>query len=135
MSDIPADDTLSPTQHNALYALLTEPTIRQAAKAADVSERQVYRWLKTPAFADEYRAVRRAAMQQAIARLQQFSGHAAATLVQLMAVSNPAAVRLAAAAKVLEFGIKGTEIEDLRDEIERLYALVREQMTDEPPDV
>ena len=121
-------DTLSPAQHKALTALLSEPTIRKAAEVAGCKERTIYHWLKQPPFALAYREARREATSQAIARLQQFSGHAAGTLVQLMAPANPAAVRLAAASKVLELAMKSVEIDDLTarlEALENLYARSR----------
>lgn len=126
MADDPITDKLTVRQSNALFALLSEPTISKAATMAEVPERTLRAWLHKPAFEAAYRAARRDAMQQAIGRLQQFSGAAAGTLVALMAAPQPAMVRLGAARAVLEFAIKAVEIEDLRDELERLYALVRE---------
>jgi hypothetical protein len=120
MADTLTSETLTPAQHKAVSALLSEPSVRKAAEVAGVKERTVYHWLKTPAFADEYRSARREATQQAIARLQQYSGHAAATLVALMASGNPAAVRLAAASKVLDLAIKSVELEDLSARLEAL---------------
>jgi len=122
LADNSTTDALTSAQHKAISALLSEPTIRQAAVAAGAKERTVYNWLKTPAFAAEYRAARREATSQAIARVQQFSGHAAGTLVALMAPGNPPAVRLAAASKVLDLAIKSVEIDDLGARILALEA-------------
>jgi len=107
-------------QHKALAALLAEPSIRKAAEASGVPERTLYAWLKDTAFAAEYRVMRRDATSQAIARIQQFSGHAAATLVQLMASPNPPAIRLAAASKILELAIKSVEVDDITARLEAL---------------
>lgn len=112
MADPQLDDKLTVRQHKALSALLTEPSVGKAAAAASVPERTLRTWLKTPAFADEYRSARREATQQAIARLQQVSGSAVIVLCQLMAHSTPA-VKLGAARTVLEFAIKAVELEDL----------------------
>jgi ATP-dependent helicase YprA (DUF1998 family) len=128
MADIQDGDRLTPAQHRTVSALLSEPSVRKAAEIAGVKERTVYNWLKTPAFADEYRAARRAATSQAIARIQTYSGHAAATLVMLMASGNPAAVRLAAASKVLDLAIKSVEIDDLAARLEALEARYAEKL-------
>lgn len=135
MADIEAHDTLTPPQHKAIAALLTEPTVRKAAEVAGVKERTVYNWLKQSAFQAEYRVARSAAVQQAIARLQQFSGSAAATLVSLMASGNPAPIRLAAASKVIDLAVKTVELEDLRDELERLRAMIRDRLGDDTPEL
>jgi hypothetical protein len=123
MADSDPTDNLSPAQHNAVAALLAEPTIRKAAEAAGVKERTLYHWLKQPDFAAAYRAARREATSQAIARVQQFSSHAATTLLQLLAPPNPAAVRLAAASKVLELAIKSVELDDLAARLKALEDL------------
>jgi hypothetical protein len=122
MADISTNETLTPAQYKAVSALLSEPSVRKAAEVAGVKERTVYHWLKVPAFADEYRSARREATLQAIARIQQYSGHAAATLVQLMAVGNPAAIRLAAASKILDLAIKSVELDDLAARLAALEA-------------
>lgn len=125
MADNDAHDTLTPAQHKAVSALLTEPSVRKAAEASGVKERTLYTWLRQPDFGAAYRAARREATQQAIARLQQMSGAAAVVLCQLMASGNPAPVRLAAASKVLDMAIKSVELEDLQarlEALERAYA-------------
>lgn len=123
MADNHLSDTLTPAQHKAISALLSELTIRKAAEAAGCKERTLYHWLKQPHFAAAYREARREATSQAIARVQQYSSHAAATLVQLLAPANPAAVRLAAASKVLELAIKSVELDDLAARLQALEDL------------
>ena len=54
-------DGLTPPQEQALAALLKEPTITLAAKASGISESNIYRWLKEPAFKAAYREARREA--------------------------------------------------------------------------
>jgi hypothetical protein len=120
MADISTSEALTPAQYKAVSALLSEPTVRKAAEVAGVKERTLYHWLKMPIFVNEYRAARREATSHAIARLQQFSSNAAATLVNLMATGNPAAVRLAAASKVLDLAIKSVELDDLAARLEAL---------------
>jgi hypothetical protein len=134
MADTATIDVITEAQQRAVLALLNAPTVRHAAREADVPERTIYNWLKTPAFADAYRMARQQAMQAAIAKLQQHAGQAVATIVALMGSTKPDIIRLRAALGLLEFALRGTEIEDLRDELERLSALVRE-MHNEPSDL
>ena len=111
-------DILTPQQQKACLALLTEPTISAAAQAAGVGERTLYRWLDDPTFATAYRAARRQAVSQAIARLQQLSSGAVAVLAQVAADKNArASSRVAAATKILEVAIKAVELEDLEARI------------------
>lgn len=114
MADLTDNATLSPKQYNAIAALLSEPTVRKAAEVAKVPERTLYNWLKIPAFAAEYRAARREAVSQAIARTQQHSSAMVSVLIGIAADSKkPAAARIAAASKALDIAIKSVELEDL----------------------
>lgn len=112
MSDGTTSAVLTVRQYNAIASLMSTPNVRQAAKDCSVTERTLYRWLRDPAFQAEYRAARRDATQQAIARVQQVSGAAVAVLAQLLANSTPA-VKLGAARTILEFAVKAVELEDL----------------------
>lgn len=117
---------LTAKQYNAIAALLSEPTVRKAAEVAKVPERTLYTWLKRPAFAAEYRAARREAVSQAIARTQQHSSAMVGVLLSIAADSRkPAAARIAAASKALDIAIKSVELEDLAarlDALEQRYA-------------
>ncbi len=104
---------ISPKQHKALAALLSESTIAAAATKAGVAERTLYGWLQEPAFSEEYRRLRREAIGQAMARLQQVSSGMVSVLIQLAADKHtPPSVRFQAAAKVLELCVKWIETED-----------------------
>jgi AraC-like DNA-binding protein len=121
-------EQLTPDQDLALGALLSEPTIKQAAAVVGVSERQLHRWLKDDAFSEAYRAARRAAVQQATARLQQASTKAVGVLVGLMDdTAIPAPVRLSAASKVLEMAVKAVELDDLDARLKALEAIYATQ--------
>lgn len=116
-----AADNLSAKQDKAIAALLSEPTIAAAADKLGVNDRQIYRWLEESEFVAAYRAARREAVGQAIARLQQTSSHAVTVLLSLMADrKTPATVRLNAASKVLEFAVKAIELDDIQARLEAL---------------
>src|SRR5919199_5893638 len=111
-------DVLSGQQQKAIAGLLNQPTISAAAQAAGVGERTLYRWLDDPTFATAYRAARRKAVSQAIARLQQVSSGAVAVLAQVASDKQaPSSSRVAAASKLLELAIKAVELEDLEARI------------------
>ncbi len=120
---------LTPKQEKAITALLTQPTIEAAAEVLRVNTATVHRWLGEPAFADAYRDARRAAVGQAVTRLQQVSGGAVAVLVQVMAdKATPAGTRVNAAKTVLEFSFRAVELEDLAERI----AALEQQMGAKP---
>ena len=108
--------------------LLTEPNIRDAAKKAGIGEATGWRWLQNPDFQKQYQEARRMAVSQAIARLQQASTQAVATLQAIMQDEEaPAASRVTAARTVLDTSLKAIELEDLAQRIEKLEQAVQEQ--------
>jgi hypothetical protein len=62
-------EKLSRNAERVIAALLTEPTLSDAAKASGVSESSIGRWLKDDAFSRAYYDARRAALSAAVARL------------------------------------------------------------------
>ena len=124
MADISIDETIDMRQQNAIIALLSEPSIRQAAKVSGIPEKTLYNWLRNPTFEAAYRLARRDATQQAMGLLQKYSGTAAAILCKLAVGSGSDAIRLAAASKILDLALKITELEELRGEIDALKAMV-----------
>ncbi len=112
---------LTGKQERALHALLTEPTIEEAARAAGIGERTLYRWLNDPPFVAAYREARRQAVQRATGRLQQAANDAVTTLQNVMMDAEaPAPARVNAAKSVLDLAVKAVEIEDLTARIEAL---------------
>ena len=80
--------------------------------------------MKEPEFDAAYRAARRAAVGQAVTRLQQGTSAAATTLLKTMIDPNtPASVRVRAAECVMNQATKAIEIEDIQA---RLAALEQE---------
>ena len=116
-----ADEKLAPRQEAAILSLLTSRGIEEAAKAANVPPRTLYRWLKEPAFDSAYRRAKRTAFGQAIARLHQGTGAAAATMLKLMVdPSVPASVRLRAADCVFTHAKNAIELEEVEARVAAL---------------
>ncbi|WP_257349060.1 hypothetical protein [Pseudalkalibacillus decolorationis] len=118
---------LSRKQEIAVMALLTEPTIKQAAEKVQVNEATLYRWLQLEGFQDMYKNAKRQAVEQATARLQQSSTLAVNTLNDVM--SNPKAAamaRVTAAKTVLEFAYKAYELDELQERVEALEESLKE---------
>lgn len=105
----------------ALVALISEPTLREAANKAGISEATLWRWLQDPEFQEKYRTARRQAVSQSITQLQKISSEAVETLREVMnSKETPPASRVTAARAVLEMSIKAVEVEDLAVRIEAL---------------
>ena len=107
-------EKLGRKQEDAIAALLSQRSIEDAARACGVGARTLIRWLKLPEFNAAYRAARRAAVSQSVARLQQATGAAVSTLLKVMVDPNtPASTKVRAADSVLDHSAKAIEIEDL----------------------
>jgi hypothetical protein len=105
---------LKPKQQAAILALLSNRTVEDAARAAKISSRTLYRWQQEPEFNAAYRKARRAAFGQAAARLQQASGAAVSTLLKVMVdAGTPASTKVRAADRVLDHAAKALELEDI----------------------
>jgi len=101
-----------------IQALLQQPGLEKAAKAAGISAVTAWRISQTPEFQQEYRQARREAFSQSIGRLQQASSAAVTTLMKIMVdPTAPAASRVRAADCILDRGAKALELEDLEARI------------------
>jgi hypothetical protein len=116
-------DGLTPKQHKALAALLSEPTVTAAAAKIGVGERTLHTWLHEPAFVEAYTAMRHEAVQQAVGRLQHATGIAVDALIDVLDTEYtpaPAAVRVSAAKVIIEYAIRWRELDVIE---QRLSAL------------
>ena len=108
-------------KEEAVAALLVQRNLEDAARAGGISPKTLPRWMKEPEFDAAYRAARRAAFSQSIARLQQGSSAAATTLLKTMIDPNtPASVRVRAAECVMNQATKAIEIEDIEARVAAL---------------
>jgi hypothetical protein len=101
-------------KETAIRALLTQRNVEEAARVIGISTPALYRWMKDAEFDAAYRAARRTAFGQSIARLQQGSSAAATTVLKIMVDSGaPASTRLRAADCVFNHARRGIEVEDV----------------------
>lgn len=121
-------EKLKGRQQQAITALLSEGTVKRAAKKAGVGERTLRRWLsEDKAFLAEYRAARRVLLEQTLTNLATISSAAVVTLYNEFRADSPA-VRVRAASNVLRLLFSGHELTDIE---ERLEALESEVSDDE----
>jgi hypothetical protein len=112
---------LTTPQLRALEALLTSPSIAAAAKAVNVSERTVRRWLaEDEPFKAAVRQARADMLTHASARLAAACSAAAETLVELLDSKERGEVRVAAARSILASAAKAEELDSLASRIEEL---------------
>ncbi len=115
-----AIEELSPQQEGAIVALLSDPGLTGAAKAAGVGKATLWRWMQQPAFREAYRHARRKAVEQARARQQQASGEA---LREVMNDQDaPHASRVSAARTVLDMAMQATNEEEIEKRLAALEA-------------
>ncbi len=118
-------EKLSRKQESAIAALLQCPTLATAAQRAGISEATLWRWLQRPDFEARYRAAREASVTQAITQLQQTTGHAVATLREIIEDTEaPASSRVAVAKTVLDLAFRLRETETLEERLAVLEAMV-----------
>jgi DNA-binding MurR/RpiR family transcriptional regulator len=109
----------------AIAALIEAPTIREAASIAGVGEATLFRWLQDTSFQNAYRDAKHRIVNHSITRLQQATGEAVETLVEIMKdEAKPASSRVACAKAILDMSVKTVELEDLVARIEALEELV-----------
>ncbi len=113
-------------QEAAIPILLTSSTVEAAAEKIGVGPATVYRWLVQPEFKERIQEARCAAVEGAVAVLQQASRGAAAVLISIMAnPTAPASVRVTAARTVLEQAISGVEFTEIVQRLERIEDVIR----------
>ena len=115
-------DGLTPKQHKALAALLSEPTVKAAAAKVGIGERTLHTWLREPAFDAAYTAARHDAVGRAVGRLQHATGLAVDALVEVLDIRTPAraGVRVAAAKVILDYALRFRELDELENRIAAL---------------
>jgi hypothetical protein len=96
-----------------------------------MAEVTLWRWLQLPDFQTAYRAARRQVVERAVSELQAACGAAVETLKRNLHCEQPS-VEIRAAQVILEQAVKGVELIDLQQRVDRLEALLAaEQKQDE----
>jgi hypothetical protein len=116
----PAPDDLTAKQLKGLAAIISNPTLTAAARAAKVSERTIRRWMRDPIFR---RVLRREVSDHyciGVAKLEQAAAAAADTLRGILDDPDASAgERISAALGVLRLGWKAAAV-GLAEELDEL---------------
>ena len=113
-------------REKAILALLSEPTIGEAATTAGIGERTLRRWLtEDVAFQAEFAAARQATFEAAISRIPALTGRAVDTLAALLGDKEPPAVRLGAARAVTDIGLHQHDAETIMRKLDEIEARQR----------
>lgn len=110
----------------ALAALLTEKTQKDAARKAGISERTLTSYLSDPDFREQYEAELQKITHSASVKLRKYMGEAVDVL-HTMATGDDtgATAKVTAARALLDYGLKVSEMEDLRGKLEEIEERIR----------
>ena len=111
---------ITPKQYTAIQAVLTERTVRDAAKVAKVNERTMARWLKEDAFQRALQDAQNALVDAAVRNLTRLTENAIASLEDCLSNTEPSPVRLRAATVVLDRVLRYKELVELEKRLARL---------------
>jgi len=109
-------------QQKAIEALLSEPSIRQAAAVAGLGEKTIRRWLRQPEFSRAYQEARRQVFADALADLR-VATHDAVEALRKVVREETGALRVKAARTVLELSIRSAETLEFEIRLKRLESL------------
>ena len=122
-------------KEQAIAALLSQRSIEEAARTADIGLNTLRRWLKEPEFEAAYRKARKTAFGQSIAWLQHASSAAVSVVLKIMVDPNaPVSARLRAADIVLARSAKALELEEVEARVSELERAKRKRRSEPPED-
>ena len=123
MSD---DDMVSQKKRVLLVALLSRPSIHEAALAAGVSISTAFRWRRQPKFKARLDSMRREQFEQGLHNIHSLTSAAVETLKRNLDCGKPA-VEVAAASRIVDIGLKFAELSDVVRRLDQLEANQKER--------
>jgi|SRR5450755_973960 hypothetical protein len=128
---MPQKETESQINHKQeafLLSLLSLPTLQAACLAAKISDETARRWLKLPEVQSRYQELKRQYVDDSLSELVRHTSGAVAVISAIMNDTEEAgAVRLRAAALILEQVVQLQKVSALERDVEELKALVKER--------
>jgi hypothetical protein len=121
MSD--SEEKLTRKQELAIVALLSHPTLREAARTTSLGESTLLRWLSVPAFRSRYDSERRALLEGAKNALRGAALGSVETLATMQHdPATPPGARVTAAKAILDLCLRIQESDDILLRLEKLEA-------------
>ncbi len=117
---------ISTKQEKLIALLLTEKTIDEACKKANVNATTYWRWMQNEKFLWQYRKARRGILENTVAKLQSVTYQAIETLERNLNCENPSA-EIRSAQIILEQSIKGLETLDIEKRLEMIEDVMNEK--------
>jgi histone H3/H4 len=112
-------EKLSRLQSKAIAALLTAPTLADAACQVGVAERTLRNWLKVPAFKEAVKEAGKEMLGLTMSRLQGAAREATDTLLRSLKCGVPAS-EVRAAGLILDNAFKVADLYDLQERVAAL---------------
>ena len=122
---------LSGRQLRAIPLIVVSPTIREAAKTLEISERTIYRWLQEPDFHEELVRQRNLAAELALQQIRGLLDRTAPSYVELMRDPD-SSIRLRATNAVSTLGYRINEGQNLLAKLEELEQAFEELKAKNP---
>lgn len=114
-------------KEEALAALLTTGTHKEAAAKAGISARTLSAYLSDPEFRKKYETELTKITQNASVKLKKYMGEAVDVLHATATDQDTGATaKVAAARAILDYGLKVSEMEDLRSKLEEIEERIRQ---------
>jgi hypothetical protein len=115
----PEGTNLTRKQRQAIPHLIGSRSYEEGRKLAKVGQRTLYRWLKEPAFKGALEDARKSVIDSALEKLKSSIAQAVQTLTDTMAEGEPA-LRVRAAALILEYFFKTRELQDFETRLKNI---------------
>jgi len=106
-------------KHDAVLAVIQEPTLSEAATRVGVSSSTLNRWRREPEFDRALREARRELFDRALIDLRRAGSQAVQTLVRNLDCGNPG-TEIKAATTLVELLMKVAHVEDIEQRIAQL---------------
>jgi DNA-binding MurR/RpiR family transcriptional regulator len=119
------EPVLSRRHEGVIVALLSNPTIKDAATAANVSESTVWRLMQREDFQKRYREAQDEALNSALGSIQGAAIEAVATLREIATKGKVEAARVQASKTILDYTFKVRQQFGLEERIKQLEAALK----------
>jgi hypothetical protein len=119
-------EKLSRKCNAAITALLTQPTLADAAASVGISETTLWRWLQRDDFRLKLRQAQETVFDGALKNLQSLTSEAVICLQRNLRCKRPS-VQVQAARTILHFSLKSRELFDLETRISELESRIQER--------
>lgn len=121
------ENVITVKQEKAIAALLSERTIRDAAKKTGVSEKTIYLWMNESAFRGALREAERGVLDDVTRRLNTGQRIALDTLEKLIQSARHESTKLNACVQWLNLFVKYRDMQDIDERLTALEAALHDK--------